>query len=132
MDRPLFKLIALRDAQAFLDALPDKVREKVLYNIRKVRYGVQDKDLFKKLDEDIWEFRTLWQGIAYRLFAFWDTDGETLVIATHGIIKKSQKTNMNQKKTSKKKKSIKKCKKTKKIIYNKICQLRTHQKKILI
>ena len=29
---------------------------------------------------------------AYRLFAFWDKDEETLVIATHGIIKKTQKT----------------------------------------
>ena len=29
---------------------------------------------------------------AYRLFSFWDTETETLVIATHGIIKKTQKT----------------------------------------
>ena len=92
MDKPLFKLIALKDAREFLDALPDKVREKILYNIRKVRFGVQDKELFKKLDDDIWEFRTSCQGMAYRLFAFWDNDGETLVIATHGLIKKSQKT----------------------------------------
>ena len=92
MDKPLFKLIALKDAREFLDALPDKVREKILYNIRKVRFGVQDKELFKKLDDDIWEFRTSCQGMVYRLFAFWDNDGETLVIATHGLIKKSQKT----------------------------------------
>ena len=26
------------------------------------------------------------------MFAFWDTDSETLIIATHGIIKKTQKT----------------------------------------
>lgn len=26
------------------------------------------------------------------MFAFWDTEQETLVIATHGIVKKSQKT----------------------------------------
>ncbi len=26
------------------------------------------------------------------MFAFWDTDEETLVIATHGIMKKTQKT----------------------------------------
>lgn len=45
MDKPLFKLIALKEAQDFLDSLSDKVREKILYNIRKVRYGVQDKDL---------------------------------------------------------------------------------------
>lgn len=32
------------------------------------------------------------QQTAYRLFAFWDKDKDTLVIATHGIIKKTQKT----------------------------------------
>ena len=53
-----------------------------------------DKDLFKKLDDSdvICVFRTLYNGISYRLFAFWDTDKETLVITTHGIIKKTQKT----------------------------------------
>lgn len=64
-----------------------------LFNIRKVRFGVKDIDLFKKLgDTDIWEFRTLYQGMAYRLFAFWDKENETLVVATHGLIKKTQKT----------------------------------------
>ena len=93
MDKPLFKLVTLKEAKDFLLDLPEKAQEKVLYNIRKVRFGVKDKDLFKKLDDtDIWEFRTLWQGKAYRLFAFWDKDSETLVIATHGLIKKTQKT----------------------------------------
>ena len=40
----------------------------------------------------IWEFRTLYNKTDYRLFAFLDRDKETLVIATHGIIKKTQKT----------------------------------------
>ncbi len=65
----------------------------MFYNIDKVVGGVKDKELFKKLgDTDIWEFRTSWQGMAYRLFAFWDKDGETLVVATHGLVKKTQKT----------------------------------------
>ena len=52
-----------------------------------------DKELFKKLeDSDIWEFRTLFNGECYRLFAFWDTEIEALVVATHGIVKKTQKT----------------------------------------
>lgn len=56
-------------------------------------YGKIDKTLFKKLDNtDIWEFRTLYEGVAYRVLAFWDTDNETLVIATNGFEKKSQKT----------------------------------------
>ena len=56
--------------------------------------GEINNELFKKLEnsDGIWEFRTKYSGIAYRLFAFWDTESETLVIATHGIIKKTQKT----------------------------------------
>lgn len=52
-----------------------------------------DKELFKKLEgTDIWEFRTLFNGNCYRLFSFWDTETDTLIIATHGIVKKTQKT----------------------------------------
>jgi phage-related protein len=54
---------------------------------------VIDKTFFKKLaGSDIWEFRTLYDGVQYRIFAFWDTEAETLVLTTHGIIKKTQKT----------------------------------------
>ena len=64
-----------------------------MYNVGKSKYAL-DKELFKKLgNTDIWEFRTLYNGIAYRLFAFWDSDIKALVIATHGYIKKkTQKT----------------------------------------
>lgn len=97
MDKPLFKLITLPDAVEFLDKLSPSVIRKIFFNIRKVSEGVKDPDLFKKLgDTNIWEFRTLWQGMAYRLFAFWDKDEETLVIATHGLIKKTQKTPKNE------------------------------------
>jgi phage-related protein len=36
----------------------------------------------------------LYNGKSFRLFSFWDTSDnqETLVIATHGILKKTQKT----------------------------------------
>ena len=43
-------------------------------------------------NSEIWEFRTLYEGTAYRLFSFWDKDSEALVVATHGIVKKTQKT----------------------------------------
>lgn len=97
MDKPLFKLLALREAIAFLDSLDPAVVRKIYYNIDRVAGGVRDPELFKKLgDTDIWEFRTIWEGMAYRLFAFWDKDGETLVVATHGLIKKTQKTPKNE------------------------------------
>ena len=68
-------------------------RPRIYYNIKRVVGGERNKELFKKLENsEIWEFRTLYNKTAYRLFAFWDKDKETLVIATHGIIKKTQKT----------------------------------------
>lgn len=81
-------------AQSFLESLPYNAKEKIAYNIRRVMAGEINKELFKKLEDSdgIWEFRTLYQKTAYRLFAFWDTREETLVIATHGIVKKTQKT----------------------------------------
>ena len=53
-----------------------------------------DIELFKKLVDDIWEFRTLYNKTFYRLLAFWDNthNGQALVIATNGFIKKTKKT----------------------------------------
>jgi hypothetical protein len=49
----------------------EKVREKIIYNITRARFSI-DKEPFKKLTDDIWEFRTLFNKTHYRLFAFWD------------------------------------------------------------
>ena len=89
----IFRLALLEEAKKFLQSLPPQAYKKILYNIDRVAGGERNKELFKKLENsEIWEFRTLYNGIAYRLFAFWDTDMKTLVVATHGIIKKTQKT----------------------------------------
>ncbi|WP_456076981.1 type II toxin-antitoxin system RelE/ParE family toxin [Hoylesella timonensis] len=88
-----FQLVLLEEAKIFLQNLPKPAYRKIIYNVDRVLGGERNSELFKKLDNsDIWEFRTLYNGIAYRLFAFWDTDTQTLVIVTHGIIKKTQKT----------------------------------------
>ena len=80
-------------AREFVSSLPEKAQKKITYNLLKVEGGERDSELFKKLENsEIWELRTLFNGICYRLFAFWDTDTQTLVVATHGIIKKTQKT----------------------------------------
>lgn len=69
------------------------MQKKITYNIRKVEGGIKDKELFEKLEgSNIWELRTLFDGAYYRLFSFWDTEEDTLVIATHGIVKKTKKT----------------------------------------
>ena len=78
------------EAEKFLDKLQEKTRNKVYYNIRKAQH-VQDENLFKKLDGEIWEFRTLYKKEKIRLFAFrYRKDNiETVVITTHGIVKKT-------------------------------------------
>lgn len=88
-----FKVEFLEEAKDFLDDLDEKPREKIFYNIWKATQ-VKDNELFKKLEGEIWEFRTLYQKTYYRLFAFWDKNSntETVVISTHGIIKKTDKT----------------------------------------
>ena len=92
-EKIVFKLILTIEADNFLKSLPEKVSEKMRSNIRRVQKGERNIELFKKLEgTEIWEFRTLFCKNAYRLFSFWDTENETLVIATHGIIKKTQKT----------------------------------------
>ena len=92
-EKIVFKLILTIEADNFLQSLPEKVSEKIRSNKRRVQKGERNVELFKKLEgTEIWEFRTLFNKTAYRLFSFWDTENETLVIATHGIIKKTQKT----------------------------------------
>ncbi len=88
-----FRVEFLEEAKVFLDGLDEKARDKIFYNIWKAR-STNDKELFKKLQDEIWEFRTLYKKTHYRLFAFWDKDDkiETVVIATHGLIKKTDKT----------------------------------------
>jgi phage-related protein len=88
-----FKVRFLEEAAEFLDSLDEKAREKIIYNIRKAQV-INDNDLFKKLSGEIWEFRTLFNKTYYRLFAFWDKTekSNTVVVSTHGLIKKTDKT----------------------------------------
>ena len=86
------KLVFCTDAEKFMENLGEKTRNKVYYNIRKAQL-VNDDKLFKKLDGQIWEFRTLYKKEHIRLFAFRHREGgvETVVVTTHGILKKTAK-----------------------------------------
>ena len=88
-----FALVLLDEALAFLRSLPEPAKDKMYYNVHRIIKGERNREIFKKLEgSDIWEFRTLYNKKAYRLFAFWDTEEEALVVATHGMLKKSRKT----------------------------------------
>ena len=56
MDEYKFRVEFLEEAKEFLDGLDEKTRNKVVYNVWKAR-SVNDKELFKKLQDEIWEFR---------------------------------------------------------------------------
>ena len=86
-------MLFLTEARDFLLHLDLKSRDKIIFNIDKAKIKT-DKELFKKLKDEIWEFRTLFNKSHYRIFAFWDKENkqDTLVLATHGIIKKTDKT----------------------------------------
>ena len=88
-----FDVQLLPEAVELLENLDEKTRNKIYFNIRKAQLN-NDKEVFKKLNNTIWEFRILFNSNAYRLFSFWDKIDEktTLVLATHGILKKTQKT----------------------------------------
>jgi phage-related protein len=87
-----FEIIFLKEVFEYLQSLDVKQSNKILYNIRKSQ-SKNDPELFKKLTDEIWEFRTLYQALQYRLLAFWDKtkSTETLVVCTHGFVKKQSK-----------------------------------------
>ena len=66
-----FSVELLDEAVEFLENLDSKTRNKIYYNIRK-SIIIKDVELFKKLNSNIWEFRTKYNKKNYRLFAFWD------------------------------------------------------------
>lgn len=85
------RILLSDETRTFVRSLPEKARKKVTYNIRRVEGGEMDKELFKKLNDNIWELRTAYEGMYYRLLAFWDKEQRALIIATHGFVKKTWK-----------------------------------------
>lgn len=97
MNSHTIEIIILEDAANFLRSLSLQAREKIIRNMKRIKAGERNNEIFKKLgDSGIWEFRAQSNGIAYRLFSFWDARANSLVIITHGIVKKTQKTPLKE------------------------------------
>ena len=92
-----FETIFLEEADVFVASLDKKTQQKIFYNVR-VAEQTNDPELFKKLSDEIWEFRILFNNLTIRILAFWDKTNKTrtLVLATNGFIKKTQKTPINE------------------------------------
>lgn len=92
-----FRTRFLEQANEFIAGLDAKAARKLFYNID-LAEQTNDPKLFKKLKDDIWEFRVRYGSNQIRLLAFWDKSDNksTLVIATHGFIKKVDKVPENE------------------------------------
>ena len=92
-----FEIELLPEAFAFIKKQDFKTRKKIFQNLNRAKKSL-DPILFKKLNRDIWEFRTRYGGIQYRILAFWDKsdNSETLVLATNGFKKKTDKVNKRE------------------------------------
>ena len=89
------EVVFLEEAEGYFGELPNKVKDKFTYNFTKTLLGYKG-EWFEKLQSTtgIFEFRVRDEVKFYRIFAFWDGAGaeKTLIVATHGFEKKSNKT----------------------------------------
>ena len=79
--------------EEFLNSLDFSVVQKILWTLKIIKdTDIVPRIYFKKLPdtEDIWEVRAKFASNIYRIFSFWDSGN--LIMLTHGIVKKSQKT----------------------------------------
>jgi phage-related protein len=88
--KPNFNVLLSDEAKKFIESLDTKLQKKVVYNIQKSR-EINDPKILKKLTKEIWEFRTRYDKQQIRLLAFWDPNKQSLIICTHGFVKRTQK-----------------------------------------
>ncbi len=90
-----FEVYLSPEAQAFYNKLGLKEQRKIDFVIDKIELNFFG-NWFKKLigSNGIWELVIDYRGIFYRLFSFFDTEepNDPLIIVTHGIKKKTNKT----------------------------------------
>ncbi|GAB4250116.1 MAG: type II toxin-antitoxin system RelE/ParE family toxin [Saprospiraceae bacterium] len=91
--KKLFEVVFMEDARRFLQQQDEKTRKKIIFKIDLATY-TRSSSNFKKLKNEIWEFRIRVERRQIRVLAFWDKRDKkrTLVIATHGFFKDQQKT----------------------------------------
>lgn len=87
------KILLLEEAEKFMAKCSHEAAKKIAKTFDLVEAGCINSQHFKKIKgTEIWEFREEYESNAYRLLAFWDKKKRSLIVATHGFIKKTQKT----------------------------------------
>ena len=87
-----FETVFMEEVNEFVPKLEGKIAKKIFYNIDNAEQ-TNDPKLFKKLQNDVWEFRTTHSGVQVRLLAFWDktNNTNTLVVRLTVLLKKLTK-----------------------------------------
>ncbi|MBK6858958.1 MAG: type II toxin-antitoxin system RelE/ParE family toxin [Saprospiraceae bacterium] len=87
------------EAESFFETISERTKNKFLTIFDKTETGLRG-DWFEPLKETdgLWEFRLRYNKNFYRMLAFWDRKGEieTLIVATHGFLKKTNKTPISE------------------------------------
>ncbi len=92
-------IVLYDEAEVFIESLNEKTRNKFYVLFDKTESGYKGEWLEPLKETDgIWEFRLRFNKNFYRLLAFWDREGEveTLIVATHGFLKKTNKTPISE------------------------------------
>ena len=92
--RKPIKIRLLKEAENYILEQPEKIQKKFFLAFDKTEAGIRGS-WFEKMKgtKGIFEFRQSDHQKFYRVFAFWDsTDQNILIIGTHGFDKKSNKT----------------------------------------
>lgn len=85
----------LKEAEDYFLKLNEKIQAKFLKSFDKTELGIKGPWFEKLTSKDgIFEFRERDQDKFYRIFAFWTNESETktLILCTHGLDKKTNKT----------------------------------------
>lgn len=82
--------------EEFLDSLSGQVTQKIIWVLEILEnQGILPATYFKKIiNTDIWECRIQFGTNIYRLLCFFDKG--SIIVLTHGFIKKTQKTPYNE------------------------------------
>lgn len=81
-----FETIFMEEANDFISSLDAKIIRKIIYNVD-LAEQTNDPKLFKKLQHDIWEFRTQYLGLQIRLFGIKQINKKPLLLL-HMVLSK--------------------------------------------
>jgi phage-related protein len=82
--------------EEFLNSQPSKVAQKITWVLEIIEsYDIIPATYFKKLvNTNLWECRIQFGSNIYRILCFFE--GNSIIILTHGFIKKTQKTPLSE------------------------------------